>query len=601
MLKREYTTLKSTGSSVSQESHDSGASVNGAFIGAFRTSTGRSITDTESKPPASPSSHGSPRSYNNKVPGSGHMSRLSMRSNQSTTSDMSSAPLAKPEFVEINSEFYYEAPTADTPSSYNPTDVTTTPKNEKTTPTMSKQKKIEKLLPKFGRLILEGGSSSSAGPSNVIYSSNDSSQTDTPTTGVVEMFVNGTRYVQSHPPSNITTINIPTLERITRLSDNIPQIRFRVNGTDRNVDDHGNVTIDSSDPTSSPQKISSSSTTNSAAAAAVSRLTYQIRCHSSESIFLEVESPSEEPIPPESPPTPTKGFLRNRRVIRRQGSLREGGNSRRNRSQIRAPRSFLSANIAHKFVASFRQKTRIPQTSTDDGVEIVSVSRLDSFGNPTKRTGPTSTSMPQSPNMSKKSSLSKKLEGIYRVPGNQSQVAELEKQFKLNPNIDLKILNMPLHVIATAIKKFFDTLPEPIIPFTLHLPIIQCIENFPTEDRSPSSMTKSSPGSANSFSTAVESFLTDDQQRQQHIDKLSKLLKQELPTVNQHVLGFLTAHLKRVAKNSHKTSMDVRNLSKVFGPTLFRPEFNSFEMMASQMSKFELAMFLMLQNNDQIF
>uniref|UniRef100_A0A914YWX9 Rho-GAP domain-containing protein n=1 Tax=Panagrolaimus superbus TaxID=310955 RepID=A0A914YWX9_9BILA len=485
------------------------------------------------------------------------------------------------------------------------------------------------------------------------------------------MFVNGTRYVQSHPPSNVTTINIPTLERITRLSDNIPQIRFRVNGTDRNVDDHGNVTIDSLDPASSPQKICSSSTTNSSAT--VSRLTYQIRCHSSESIFLEVESPSEEPIPPESPPTPTKGFLRNRRVIRRQGSLREGGNNRRNRSQIRTPRSFLSANIAHKFVASFRQKTRIPQTSTDDGgVEIVSVSRLDSFGNPTKRTGPTSTSMPQSPNMSKKSSLSKtssavsnafswlpnrsqkrsqraksegldqissspspvdtlqslcdaentvdgvpifaskcihfieqngglELEGIYRVPGNQSQVAELEKQFKLNPNIDLKILNMPLHVIATAIKKFFDTLPEPIIPFTLHLPIIQCIENFPTEDRSPSSMTKSSPGSANSFSTAVESLLTDDQQRQQHIDKLSRLLKQELPTVNQHVLGFLTAHLKRVAKNSHKTSMDVRNLSKVFGPTLFRPEFNSFEMMASQMSKFELAMFLMLQNNDQIF
>jgi hypothetical protein len=481
------------------------------------------------------------------------------------------------------------------------------------------------------------------------------------------MFVNGTRYVQSHHPSNITNINIPTMERITRLSDNIPQIRFRVNGTDRNVDDHGNVTVDPTDPSTSPQKTCSSKT------AAVSRLTYQFRCHSSESIFLEVESPT-EPIPPESPPTPTKGFLRNRRVIRRQGSLREGGNSRRNRSQIRVPRSFLSANIAHKFVASFRQKTsRIQQTSTDDGVEIVSVSRLDSFGNPTKRTGQTnSTSMPQSPNMSKKSSLSKtssavsnafswlpnrsqkrsqraksegldqissspspvdtlqslcdaentvdgvplfaskcinfieqngglELEGIYRVPGNQSQVAELEKQFKFNPNIDLKILNMPLHVIATAIKKFFDTLPEPIIPFTLHLPIIQCIENFPTEDRSPSSMTKSSPGSASSFSTAVETLITDEQLRQQHIDRLSRLLKHELPIVNQHVLGFLTAHLKRVAKNSHKTSMDVRNLSKVFGPTLFRPEFNSFEMMASQMSKFELAMFLMLQNNDQIF
>ena len=209
------------------------------------------------------------------------------------------------------------------------------------------------------------------------------------------MFVNGPRYVQSHPPSNITTINIPTLERTTRLSDNIPQIRFRVNGADRNVDDHGNITIDG-DTTFTPQQ-----QLNNAAA---NRLTYQIRCHSSESIFLEVDSPT-EPLPPESPPAQaSKGFLRNRRVIRRQGSLREGS-TRRNRA--RATRTFLSANLAHKFVASFRQKTRIQQASTDEGIEIVSVSRLDSFGNPTKRMGPTSSSMPQSPNMSKKSSLAK--------------------------------------------------------------------------------------------------------------------------------------------------------------------------------------------------
>jgi GTPase SAR1 family protein len=185
---REYTTLKSTGSSVSQESHDSGASVNGAFIGAFRTSTGRSITDTiESKPPASsPSSHGSSsqRSSNKVIPGSNHMSRMSMRSNHSVTSDMSSAPLAKPEFVEINNEFYYETPTSDTPTSYGPpttaTTNTTTRPTEKTTPTTSKQKKIEKLLPKFGRLMLEGSSSGGAGPFTVAYSD---SHTDTPTTG----------------------------------------------------------------------------------------------------------------------------------------------------------------------------------------------------------------------------------------------------------------------------------------------------------------------------------------------------------------------------------------------------------------------------------
>lgn len=188
-------------------------------------------------------------------------------------------------------------------------------------------------------------------------------------------------------------------------------------------------------------------------------------------------------------------------------------------------------------------------------------------------------------------------EGLYRVPGNQSQVAELEKQFKANQDVTLESLNLPIHVVATAIKKFFDTLPEPIIPNSLHLGILKLIDSL--NDASPGSRSKSSVGSPCSYSTAPE-FLEDCPIRQQHVDKLSRLLQHHLPPVNKRVLHYLTSHLKRVADNSEKNSMDIRNLSKIFGPTLFRPEFDSFEMMASQMAKFELAMYLILQNCDQM-
>lgn len=177
---------------------------------------------------------------------------------------------------------------------------------------------------------------------------------------------------------------------------------------------------------------------------------------------------------------------------------------------------------------------------------------------------------------------------------------ELEKQFKLNPDINLESLNLPIHVVATAIKKFFDTLPEPIIPNMLHYGILKIIDSLNESSPSIRSKSSSSIGSPCSYTTAPESLLDECPIRQKHIDCLSKFIQQHLPRVNKRVLYYLAAHLKRVSDNSEKTSMDVRNLSKIFGPTLFRPEFDTFEEMASHMAKFELAMYLILENCHQM-
>lgn len=199
------------------------------------------------------------------------------------------------------------------------------------------------------------------------------------------MFVDGSRCAQvtANDFDNVTIINIPTMERSSDERNIPPPIKFRVNGTERNIDDHGNVSI----------------------RAVGARISHIIRSHSSESIFLDVD-PNQEP--PESPP-PIKGFSRNKRVIRRQGSLRDRSYSKLKRSFFTAANE-KSTNLANKFVSSFRSKKErsntIAQQFTDDGIEVMNISRLDSFGNPLGRSI-TSSSVPHSPSMTKKGGLSK--------------------------------------------------------------------------------------------------------------------------------------------------------------------------------------------------
>ncbi|VDO34084.1 unnamed protein product [Haemonchus placei] len=111
------------------------------------------------------------------------------------------------------------------------------------------------------------------------------------------------------------------------------------------------------------------------------------------------------------------------------------------------------------------------------------------------------------------------MEGLYRVPGNQAQLSELEKAFREKGDVDIAGLDMPVHVVATAVKNFFSCLAEPLIPTELHQDILDI-------------MTRLTP-------------------------------------VNRNVLIYLTSHLERVA-SSPSTAMDVHNLSKVLFPTLFR-------------------------------
>ncbi|KHJ84125.1 RhoGAP domain protein, partial [Oesophagostomum dentatum] len=123
------------------------------------------------------------------------------------------------------------------------------------------------------------------------------------------------------------------------------------------------------------------------------------------------------------------------------------------------------------------------------------------------------------------------MEGLYRVPGNQAQLSELEKAFREKGDVDIGSLDMPVHVVATAVKTFFSSLAEPLIPSDLHNDILECID------------------------------------QPEVIERLHAVMSRLAP-VNQNVLCYFTSHLRRVA-SSPSTAMDFHNLSKVLFPTLF--------------------------------
>ncbi|CAI4228382.1 unnamed protein product [Auanema sp. JU1783] len=155
------------------------------------------------------------------------------------------------------------------------------------------------------------------------------------------------------------------------------------------------------------------------------------------------------------------------------------------------------------------------------------------------------------------------LEGLYRVPGNQAQVLELEKYFKDKGDLDLTSLNLPVHVVATAVKNFFSNLPEPLITYNLHESLLNSL---------------CSPDIENQYKDILAS----------------------LPAANLLVISYFFRHLHKVA-SSPSTAMDLVNLSKVWFPTFFRPNFDNFDEMSNGMSKYQRAMETILIHSNEIF
>ncbi|XP_034049460.1 rho GTPase-activating protein 23-like isoform X2 [Thalassophryne amazonica] len=152
--------------------------------------------------------------------------------------------------------------------------------------------------------------------------------------------------------------------------------------------------------------------------------------------------------------------------------------------------------------------------------------------------------------------------GIYRVPGNNAMVSNLQEH--LNKGMDINTAEerwQDLNVISSLLKSFFRKLPEPLFTDDKYNDFIEAnrIEN--AEDRL----------------------------------KTMKKLIHDLPDHYFHTLKFMARHLRKVADHSEKNKMEPRNLALVFGPTLVRmSEDNMTDMVTHMPDRYKIVETLIL-------
>uniref|UniRef100_A0A673AEC5 Rho GTPase activating protein 23b n=1 Tax=Sphaeramia orbicularis TaxID=375764 RepID=A0A673AEC5_9TELE len=140
--------------------------------------------------------------------------------------------------------------------------------------------------------------------------------------------------------------------------------------------------------------------------------------------------------------------------------------------------------------------------------------------------------------------------GIYRVPGNNAMVSNLQEH--LNKGLDINTAEerwQDLNVISSLLKSFFRKLPEPLF----------------TDDK---------------YNDFIDANRIED--AEDRLKTMKKLIH-DLPDHYYHTLKFLVGHLKKVADNSEKNKMEPRNLALVFGPTLVRTSEDNMTDMVTHM------------------
>ncbi|KAI5089563.1 rho GTPase-activating protein 35, partial [Silurus meridionalis] len=134
-------------------------------------------------------------------------------------------------------------------------------------------------------------------------------------------------------------------------------------------------------------------------------------------------------------------------------------------------------------------------------------------------------------------------EGLYRVSGNKSEMESMQRQFEQDHGLDLVEKDFPVNTVAGALKSFFSELPDPLVPYSLQ---VELVEAFKINDR---------------------------EQRLQTMKDVLRRFPRENYEVFKHVMG----HLNKVSQWNRVNLMTSENLSICFWPTLMRPDFTTMD------------------------
>ncbi|CEF66065.1 Rac GTPase-activating protein 1 [Strongyloides ratti] len=120
-------------------------------------------------------------------------------------------------------------------------------------------------------------------------------------------------------------------------------------------------------------------------------------------------------------------------------------------------------------------------------------------------------------------------EGLYRVPGSESDINRLYNAFLYNKSIP-SFKDVDPETISGCLKKFLRELRAPVIPQSSWMEFVSAVHNKDT----------------NALTYAIV----------------------DLPSPNLHTLAYLCLHWQKVAESSQQNKMPIENIAKVFGPTI---------------------------------
>ncbi|CAF97752.1 unnamed protein product [Tetraodon nigroviridis] len=137
------------------------------------------------------------------------------------------------------------------------------------------------------------------------------------------------------------------------------------------------------------------------------------------------------------------------------------------------------------------------------------------------------------------------VDGLYRVSGNLAIIQKLRYTVDRDEKVSLQDGKWEdIHVITGALKMYFRELPEPLFTYALFHDFVSAIK------------------------------ITDFKHRVQAIRDLVK----QLPKPNHDTMQALFKHLRKVIDHGEENRMTTQSVAIVFGPTLLRPEIETFNM-----------------------
>ncbi|XP_053294741.1 rho GTPase-activating protein 12 isoform X9 [Pleuronectes platessa] len=154
------------------------------------------------------------------------------------------------------------------------------------------------------------------------------------------------------------------------------------------------------------------------------------------------------------------------------------------------------------------------------------------------------------------------VDGIYRVSGNLAVIQKL--RFAVNHDEKVNLADgkwEDIHVTTGALKMYFRELPEPLFTYSLFHDFVSSIK------------------------------ISDYKQRVHSI----KDLVRQLPKPNQDTMQVLFKHLRTVIDHGEENRMTTQSVAIVFGPTLLRPETETWNMAVHMVYQNQIVELILLE------